>query len=142
MILVDNNLLIYAYAVELPRHDRARAWLEEQLNGITGVGMAWASLLGFTRIVTNQRLFKHPVSVDQAWSQVNRWLGLQPVWTPEPTDRHQEILARLMPQIGKSDLVSDAHLAALAIEHGLELMTTDRDFARFDGLRWRNPLAS
>ena len=140
MILVDTNILLYAYASELPQHYRARPWLEDQFNGITGVGIAWASLLGFTRMISNPRMFTRPISVNDAWAHVDRWLGLINVWTPEPTDRHQEVLARLIPQTGSSNLVPDAHLAALAIEYNLSLMTADRDFARFNGLRWRNPL--
>ena len=140
MILVDTNLLIYAQVSEMPQHERAREWLDDQLSGITGVGMAWASLLGYVRVVCNPRLFPRPQSIPDAWAQVNRWLALDPVWTPEPVDRHQEILSSLISQTSNANLVSDAHLAALAIEYNLTLMTADRDFARFTGLRWRNPL--
>jgi toxin-antitoxin system PIN domain toxin len=142
VILIDTNLLIYATAAELPQHERARSWLDLQLNGITGVGMPWSSLLGFVRLISNPRLFTRPVSVADAWGQVDRWLSLLPVWIPQPADRHGEILGRLISQAGRSDLVPDAHLAALALEFDLTLMTTDRDFARFDGLRWENPIAS
>jgi uncharacterized protein len=141
VILIDTNLLVYAQTAELPQHARAQVWLDRQLNGVTGVGMPWSSLLGFVRIVSNPRLFKGAVSVADAWGQVDRWLAQIPVWIPQPADRHGEILGRLIPQAGKSDLVADAHLAALALEYDLTLMTTDRDFARFDGLRWENPIA-
>jgi toxin-antitoxin system PIN domain toxin len=141
VILVDTNLLVYAAAAELPQHERARSWLDRQLNGITGVGMPWSSLLGFVRLISNPRLFTRPVSVADAWGQVERWSSLLPVWVPQPAERHSEILSRLISQAGRSDLVPDAHLAALALEYDLTLMTTDRDFARFDGLRWENPIA-
>jgi toxin-antitoxin system PIN domain toxin len=141
VILIDANLLIYAKVAELPQHERARTWLDAQLNGITGVGMPWSSLIAFVRVVSNPRLFRGPLSVSDAWSQVDSWLGLLPVWVPQPTDLHVETIRRLIPQTGRSDMVPDAHLAALALEYGLTLMTTDRDFARFDGLRWENPIA-
>jgi toxin-antitoxin system PIN domain toxin len=141
VILIDANLLIYAQLAELPQHERARTWLDAQLNGITGVGMPWSSLIAFVRVVSNPRVFSRPVSVSDAWSQVDSWMGLLPVWVPQPTDRHVETIRRLIPQAGRSDMVPDAHLAALALEYGLTLMTTDRDFARFDGLRWENPIA-
>jgi toxin-antitoxin system PIN domain toxin len=141
VILIDANLLIYAKVAELPQHERARTWLDAQLNGITGVGMPWSSLIAFVRVVSNPRVFSRPVSVSDAWSQVDSWMGLLPVWVPQPTDLHVETIRRLIPQTGRSDMVPDAHLAALALEYGLTLMTTDRDFARFDGLRWENPIA-
>jgi toxin-antitoxin system PIN domain toxin len=141
VILVDSNLLIYAKAAELPQHDRARAWLEQRLNGIAGVGMPWSSLLAFVRVMTNPRVFARPLSMVDAWAQVDSWLSLVQVWVPQPADRHRALLTRLMSQAGKPDLVPDAHLAALAIEYGLTLMSTDRDFARFSELRWENPIA-
>jgi hypothetical protein len=103
--------------------------------------MPWPSLLAFVRIATNPRIFPHPVSVQQAWEQVEVWRACDVVWSPSPTERHAGILAKLLGGPGISgDLVPDAHLAALAIEHGLELCSSDRDFARFPGLRWTNPL--
>ena len=141
MILLDANLLIYAFARSMREHDSARSWLDEQLNGAARVGIPWPSLLAFLRITTNRRVFVKPASTRTAWRQVNDWLDCEPVWVPEPTRRHREVLGDLLvnSQV-RADLVPDAHLAALAIEHGVELCTTDRDFARFDGLRWRNPL--
>jgi toxin-antitoxin system PIN domain toxin len=141
VILVDSNLLIYAKAEELPQHDRARGWLQQRLNGSAGVGMPWSSLLAFVRVMTNPRIFARPMGLTDAWAQVDGWLSLVHVWVPQPADRHRELLARLLPQAGKPDLVPDAHLAALAIEYGLTLMSTDRDFARFSELRWENPIA-
>ena len=100
-----------------------------------------ASLLGFVRITSNYRIYEHPLPVDVAWDQVREWLALPNVFTPEPAARYAEILSSLIPDLGRSDHVPDAHLAALAIEYGLILQSTDRDFSRFRGLKWENPLA-
>lgn len=141
MILVDANLLVYACNQALPQHEAARRWLDGRLNDTPKVGLPWASLLAFVRLVSNPRIFQRPVSVTEAWRQVEEWLALEVTWTPEPTERHREILGPMLNRIdGKSNLVPDAHLAALAIEHGLLLYSTDGDFARFPGLRWENPL--
>lgn len=141
MILLDANLLLYAKVVEYPQHQRAHAWLEARLNGPDRVGLPWPSLLAFLRIITHPRLFDTPLPMAQAWEQVQEWLGLPMVWMPAPTERHAYILGQLVQSSGAvANLVSDAHLAALAIEHGLILCSSDRDFARFTGLRWENPL--
>jgi len=106
------------------------------------VGLPWASLLAFVRLVSNPRIFTRPESVTRAWAQVEQWLDCSPVWIPQPTERHREVLGPLLRAQGnKANLVPDSHLAALAIEHGLTLRTTGGDFARFPGLRWQNPLA-
>src|SRR5215831_65153 len=142
MILIDANLLLYAKVADYPNHTRAHAWLEGHLNASSRVGMPWPSLLAFLRIITNPHLFETPLSMGQAWAQVEEWLALPIVWIPEPTDRHAAILGQLLQSASiVANLVSDAHLAALAIEHGLTLCSSDRDFARFPGLRWENPLA-
>jgi toxin-antitoxin system PIN domain toxin len=95
------------------------------------------------RLVANPRVFERPPSLTEAWEQVERWLEVDSVWIPVPTERHHQLFAQLLTQTSeRSDLVPDAHLAALAIEHGLTLYSTDGDFARFSGLRWENPLAS
>lgn len=142
MILVDANLLLYAVIADYPQHTAAHAWLDDRLNGHARVALPWPSLLAFVRVSTNPRLFSNPFTMVEAWSRVGRWLDLDNVWTPAPTDRHREILARfLQTTAGSPKLVSDAHLAALAIEHGLILCSTDGDFGRFEGLRWENPLA-
>jgi len=105
------------------------------------VSLPWPSLLGFLRIVTNPRVFARPEPMAAAWQQVKAWLDAEVGWIPQPTDRHRELLGRLMTIDGvQANLVPDAHLAALAIEHGLTLCSTDGDFARFAGLRWENPL--
>jgi hypothetical protein len=142
LILVDANLLLYAVIADYPQQAAAHAWLDERLNGLARVALPWPSLLAFVRISTNPRLFSNPFSMTDAWTRVDRWLDLDNVWIPAPTERHCEILGRFLRTTASSPkLVSDAHLAALAVEHGLTLCSTDGDFARFEGLRWENPLA-
>ncbi len=142
MILVDANLLVYAAAPQLPQHPAARAWLDARLNGEARVGLPWASLLAFLRLVTDPRVFEPAAGMAEAWRQMEEWLEQPTVWIPQPTERHAEVLGRLLSESGgAARLVPDAHLAALAIEHGLELCSNDGDFARFRGLRWSNPLA-
>ena len=143
MILVDANLLIYAHITAFGQHKVARDWLDLQLNGVSRVGLPWASVLAFLRIVTNPRIFERPEPVAEAWGQVMAWLDCDTAWIPEPTEHHLEVLGRLIAVPGvHGNLVPDAHLAALAIEHGVTLCSTDGDFARFSGLRWMNPLAT
>ncbi|MBS1222691.1 MAG: domain protein family protein, partial [Proteobacteria bacterium] len=118
MILVDANLLIYAHVSTFPQHERARNWLDEQMNGAAPVGLPWPSLLAFLRLVTNPRLFDNPESITDAWEQVVAWLNCDPSWVPQPTERHNQILGGLLSGSGiHANLVPDAHLAALAIEH-------------------------
>ncbi len=141
MILIDANLLLYAKVANYPQHRRAHGWLEARLNAPGRVGLPWPSLLAFLRIITNPRLFETPLSMAQAWGQVQEWLALPTVWTPGPTERHAAILSQLLQSTSvMANLVADAHLAALSIEHGLILCSSDSDFARFPGLRWENPL--
>jgi len=141
VILVDANLLLYAKVADFPQHARAREWLEERLNGLAPVGLPWPSLLAFLRLGTNARVFPCPLAVEEAWSQVEEWLGLEPAWVPRPTDRHPEVLGGLLRAVSPGPkAIPDAHLAALAIEHGLVLCTSDTGFARFPGLRWEDPI--
>lgn len=141
MILVDANLLVYAHVASMPQHDAARDWLDGRLNGMAPVGLPWPSLLAFVRIASNPRIFERPIAVAAAWSQVEQWLGCAPAWTPHPTEQHARIVGGLLTeQSMRANLVPDAHLAGLAIEHGLILCSPDGDFARFRGLRWENPL--
>ncbi|HTF36442.1 MAG TPA: type II toxin-antitoxin system VapC family toxin [Myxococcota bacterium] len=143
LILVDANILIYAHVQGFAQHERARAWLDDRLNGTAQVGLPWPSVLSFLRLVTNPRVFEHPASIRAAWHQVEEWLDCEAAWIPLPTERHPEVLARLLTEANvRANLVPDAHLAALAIEHGLMLASTDGDFARFPGLRLENPLAA
>jgi toxin-antitoxin system PIN domain toxin len=141
VILVDANLLVYAFAREMPQHASASAWLDERLNGASRVGLPWESLVAFVRLVTNPRVFERPATPARAWRQVEEWLALETVWIPQPTPQHRDTLGRLLAESGSAaNLVPDAHLAALAIGHGLELCSSDGDFARFAGLRWIDPL--
>lgn len=143
MILVDANLLVYAWDEDFPQHKQARAWLDGRLSGTAAVGLPWASLVAFLRLVTNPRVFERPAGVAEAWAQVTSWLSAGPVWLPGPTPRHPEVLGALLAGGGiKGDLIPDAHLAALALEHGLIVASTDNDFARFPNVRWENPLAA
>jgi toxin-antitoxin system PIN domain toxin len=143
VILVDANLLVYAHVGSLPQHERARIWLDGELGGASRVGLPWPSLLGFLRLVTNPRVFQRPESMSDAWMQVSAWLDADVAWVPQPTERHRDVLASLLAAPGmQANLVPDAHLAALAIEHGLTLCSTDGDFGRFAALRWRDPLTA
>jgi toxin-antitoxin system PIN domain toxin len=113
------------------------------LNGTARVGLPWLSLLAFVRIASNPAILRHAVTPSEAWRQVEDWLGCEPVWIPIPGNRHPDVLRTLLESpLATSRLVPDAHLAALAIEHGVTLCSTDGDFARFAGLKWENPLAA
>lgn len=141
MILVDANLLVYAHVTSMAQHPAARSWLDARLNGPAQVGLPWPALLSFVRLVSNPRIFEHPQPISKAWAQVEEWLTCPVVWIPQPTERHREVLGSLLTdRLTRSNLVPDAHLAALAIEHGLTLCSTDRDFAGFPNLRWDDPL--
>ena len=143
MILVDTNLLVYAFVSTYSQHEAAKEWLDSRLNAAAPVGLPWASLLGFLRLVTNPRIYGRPARLASAWRQVEEWLDCSPSWIPSPGDRHRTILGKLLVRHGtRANLVPDVHLAALAIEHGLVLCSADGDFARFEELRWENPLAS
>lgn len=141
-MLVDANLLLYARDEEASQHARARSWLTEQLSGPTRMGLPWSSLLAFVRISTHPRAVRVPLIPAEAWEQVSDWCNAPVSWIPVPTARHREILGGLITRYElRSNLVPDAHLAALAIEHGLEVCSADSDFARFGEVHWRNPLA-
>ena len=143
MILVDANLLLYAYHPKAEQHEASRAWLEASLSGSQLVRFAWLTVWAFLRISTNPRVFERPLSASEAGTAVSSWLGQPSVGILEPGERHWEILQKVMKE-GQTTgpLVMDAVLASLAIEHGATLHTTDRDFARFPGLKWTDPLAS
>jgi uncharacterized protein len=143
VILVDANLLIYAHVGSFKQHEAARQWLDGQLNGSAPVGLPWASLLAFLRVVTNPRVFSRAALIADAWKQVQAWLGCEPVWIPQPTERHVDLLGSLFLESGAhANQVPDAHLAALALEHGLILCSTDSDFSKFRNLKWLNPLTA
>lgn len=143
MKLPDLNLLLYAIDETAPRHELARGWLEETLSGTEEVGFAWAVMLGFLRIATNPAIFEQPLSADEALDYVGEWLAQPVAVIVHPTERHAGYLRGLLAPLGTAgNLTSDAHLAALALEHGAELCSCDTDFARFEGLRWTDPLTS
>jgi toxin-antitoxin system PIN domain toxin len=142
MIITDVNPLLNAYNRDFPDHDAARYWWEGVVNGGEDIGLAWVTVLGFIRIMTNPRAMLNPMPVGDAVAAAKSWLDLPNVDIVEPGPRHAEILFRLLRQVGVAgNLTTDAHLAALAIEHQARLASTDTDFARFAGLRWFNPLA-
>jgi len=141
--LPDLNLLLYAIDEESPKHARARTWLEETLSGTEAVGFAWLVLLGFVRLSTNPAAFQQPLSSGEALDYVDDWLSQPCATVVTPTERHSSLLRKLLDPLGAAgNLTSDAHLAALAIEHGAELCSADADFSRFEGLRWNDPLRS
>lgn len=141
MKLPDLNLLIYAIDEEAAPHAKARVWLEEVLSGTESVAFAWAVLLGFVRISTNPVVLENPLSAAEALDYVEGWLEQPVADVVHPTPGHASLLRELLEPTGAAgNLTSDAHLAALAIEHGAELCSCDTDFARFTGLRWVNPL--
>src|SRR3974390_1525934 len=122
MILVDANILVYSHVDSFEQHGPARAWLDQQLNGSTRVGLPWISLIAFLRLVTNPRVFEHPEPIADAWQTVRMWLPAETAWIPQPTERHADLLNEFLALPGiHGNLVPDAHLAALAVEHGLPL---------------------
>lgn len=142
-MIVDANLLLYARNSADPRHDTARTWLEQALNGPTRVGLPWWSLAAFVRISTNPRAFVNPLSPAEASTQVGQWLDAPRGWLAEPTSGYREVFLRLLRTHEiRGPLVTDAQLAALAIDHGVSLASTDGDFARFSEVEWVNPLGA
>lgn len=140
-MLIDANLLLYAVHKGAPQHKRAADWLTEQLNGPTRVGVPWQSLAAFLRISTHPRAFEQPLAPATAWERVTDWLSAPTAWVPRPGPEHARILGELITtyEIG-GNLIPDAQLAALAIEHGVTLYSADTDFARFRELSWTNPI--
>ena len=140
MRLLDLNLLLYALDESSPLHDDARPWVERALSGPETVALAWNVLLGFIRLSTRATVFSSPLRVDEALDVVVGWLEQPAVTVIHPTERHAAVLRELLVPLGTGgNLTSDAHLAALAIEHGAELCSTDADFSRFPRLRWVHP---
>lgn len=142
MILVDANLLVYAFDSRAAHHAKAAVWLDDVLSGSARVGLPWESLVAFLRVTTNPRLVARPAPIAKAWRQVESWLESPVAGVPLPTERHAEAFGTLLALIGATaNYVQDVHLAALALQHGLIVASVDRDFARFPGVRWQNPLA-
>lgn len=142
-MLVDSNLLLFAVDERSPHHERSRDWLTSALNGNQRVALPWFSLAAFVRIATNPRASVTPLSPAAAWAHVTDWLDSDRSWIPNPTDRHSEVLGSLIRRYDlRANLITDAQLAALAIEHGLPVYSADTDFARFDEILWVNPLSA
>jgi hypothetical protein len=142
LILVDANILLYAEDALQSRHPQAREWWDGQLSGTGAVCLCWTVLSAFIRIGTNPRVFEYPLSLEQALARVQSWLDQPCTRIVRPTERHWTVFKQLLTEgQAVANLVTDAHLAALAIEHGCELVSTDSDFARFPKLKWRNPIA-
>jgi uncharacterized protein len=142
VILVDANILIYAYDCGSSQHTKARAWVEKTFSGLESVGLSWQTVSAFLRVMTNTRLPGPRLSLEQAARLVDEWLGQPTVRVLSPGDEHWILLRRMIVEGQASGaLINDAQLAALTVEYGGVLHTTDRDFARFPSLRWTNPLA-
>ena len=140
MVVVDANVLLYAVDTASTHHKRSLAWLEGALGGAEAVGFAWVVLLAFIRIGTNRSILPNAMSVDAATGQVQAWLASAAAVVLEPTTRHADLLRGLLGETGTAgNLTTDAHLAALAIEHGADIVSFDRDFARFPGVSHRLP---
>jgi hypothetical protein len=143
VILIDANLLLHAYNPRSADHQASKQWLEEVLSGTGLVRFAWVTLWAFIRIATNPRVFEHPLSVAEADAVVSSWLAQPAAGVLDPGERHWEILRGLLKEgQAAGTLAMDAALAAIAIEHGATLCSTDRDFTRFPGLDWVNPIAA
>ena len=142
MIVPDVNLLVYAYDSASPRHGRARAWLEGVLSRREPVGIPWVVALGFVRIITSRTVMLHPMPAGLALSHLRSWLDWPSVDVVQPGPRHLDILAAFA-EAGTltSNLATDAHIAAIALETSATVHSNDTDFGRFPGLRWTNPLA-
>jgi uncharacterized protein len=140
--VIDANILIYSVDSGSAAHERARAWLTSRLNGDALVAIPWLSIWAFLRIVTHPRALDRPLRPAEAWDIVAAWLALEVVWSPGPTPRHGAVPGDLITRYGlRGNLLTDGQLAAIAIEHGLPIYSTDTDFARFEEIRWVNPLA-
>lgn len=140
MKLVDANVLLYAVNSDADHHERSRRWLDGALSGEDTVAFAWIALLAFVRLSTREGLFPRPLSMDAAMDRVDAWLGAPSAVVLEPTIDHGRVLRRLLaPLTTAGNLVNDAHLAALAVEHKCEIVSFDNDFDRFHGVRWRSP---
>ena len=141
-MLVDANLLLYATDSTSPHHEAAARWLTAALRGNRRVGIPWQSVGAFLRISTNPRIYRNPLSAEQSWQCVRGWLAADPAWMPAASEATAAILGELVTGLRvTAGLVPDAMLAALAVEHGLTVISTDSDFARFPGVPWHNPLA-
>ena len=141
MKLIDLNILLYAVNEDSPHHEAIRAWWEEALSGDESLGLPWVVLVGFLRISTNRDIFPRPLNPDSAIDKVHTWLSVDNTTLTPEKEEHWEILRSLLRETcTTANLVTDAHLAALAISYGAVLVSCDNDFARFKRLRWENPI--
>ena len=141
MKIVDVNVLLYAVNEDAEPHEEVRRWWEDALAGDESIGLAWVVLSGFLRIATNPRVYSQPMAVEQALGEVDRWLAEELVTAVVEKPDHWRVLRGILSGAGTAgNLTTDAHLAALAITHDAALVSCDNDFARFEGLRWENPL--
>lgn len=142
MKLVDANVLLYAVNTDAARHERSRRWLDGALSGADTVAFAWVALLAFVRLATKVGLFPSPLPVDEAMDRVDAWLAAPHAVVVEPTVDHPRIVRGLLRDVGSGgNLVNDAHLAALSIEHRCGIVSFDNDFERFAGVEWHRPPA-
>jgi len=140
MRIVDINVLLYATNQDATHHQKCRQWLENALVDEEPLGFAWIVVLGFLRIVTNGRIFPRPLDSDSAVGIVEEWFAQPAATIVVPTERHWTVLKELLAELGTAgNLTSDAHVAALAIERGARVYSTDNDFSRFSKVRWTNP---
>jgi toxin-antitoxin system PIN domain toxin len=140
MRIVDANVLLYAVNSSSEHHEASRSWLDNALSGSDIVGFAWVPLLAFARLTTKHGLFPAPMNPDDAMAQIRDWCAAPSAVMVNPTARHADVLSGLISGVGAGgNLVNDAHLAALAIEHRARIVTYDNDFGRFDGVRWDAP---
>jgi toxin-antitoxin system PIN domain toxin len=141
-MLVDANLLLYATDARSRFHGPAREWLLERLNGSRRLGLPWQSLAAFLRLSTHPRVAARPLGPDEAWAAVAGWLAAPAAWVPEPGSTYPQLLGEMIVRHdARGNLIPDAQLATLALEHGLTVCSADTDFARFGEIRWENPLA-
>ena len=139
-MIVDANVLLYAVDSKSHFHATARTWLDEVMNGVERVGLPWVSLMAFQRIITHPRVTANPLTPADAWSYITDWLDADQAWVPTPGSRHRDILGQLLIDGDlRGNLVTDAHLAALAIENGTGICSFDSNFTRFNDLRWIDP---
>lgn len=142
-MLVDANILLYSVDSASPFHTSAAEWMEQALNGSRRVGIPWLSMTAFIRIATNPRASTEPLAPSETWDHVQSWLDAPATWVPEPGRGFGAILHDLITRLDlRAGLLSDAVLAALCIEHGLDIVSADSDFARFTDLTWVNPVAT
>jgi toxin-antitoxin system PIN domain toxin len=141
-MLLDANVLVYSIDRSSPHHGRCADWVRSAFTGPRRIALPWQTIGAFLRIATHPRVFSRPLSSNQAWSHIEKWLAAPNCWIPEATERTARILGDLINELDvRGNVVTDAQLAALVMEHGVPVVSADSDFARFPEIRWINPLA-